>query len=479
MKLRVSQSPTPQMVITMLHGTFKVDADMCEIPKLFCTKGTSKYDNSSSTYSLLASKKRNSNVVGQYIKNGIPFRMRNPADPSQPQVILPFKYLSEMKNAAESSWSFMHFSNQSFLLEYINAPLGSSIAHQVVRGELNKNLDWTALQPYMLFANTIARTTSLVLAGPELSANPEWTTIMVTFTMTLMQTSQEVRAKYSPWLRWLVPWIHPGAKNLYKIRKRCAQLLAPSYQNRRAGMVGDEKPFMDAIQWLMNKRTYKSKDLMKLSDDQLFLSVASIHSTSASTLSTLYDLLDRPECMDGILHEIRTIRAESKSSDWTKHDLDRLVKLDSFMKESQRYHPVGQVTVQRSNPRAYEFSDGLKIPANTQTCFLSYELNHDPDVYPDPETFDADRFLRMREKVDLQKYHFAYVSEDSINFGAGAHSCPGRHFAANEIKLMLCELLLGYEMKWPDGQSRPPTMFHDFSSNPNPGFDICIRERRL
>ncbi|KAI6364241.1 hypothetical protein MCOR31_007510 [Pyricularia oryzae] len=45
-----------------------------------------------------------------------------------------------MKNAAESSWSFMHFSNQSFLLEYINAPLGSSIAHQVVRGELNKNL---------------------------------------------------------------------------------------------------------------------------------------------------------------------------------------------------------------------------------------------------------------------------------------------------------------------------------------------------
>ncbi|KAI6484424.1 hypothetical protein MCOR13_009993 [Pyricularia oryzae] len=106
-----------------------VQKDMCEIPKLFCTKGTSKYDNSSSTYSLLASKKRNSNVVGQYIKNGIPFRMRNPADPSQPQVILPFKYLSEMKNAAESSWSFMHFSNQSFLLEYINAPLGSSIAH--------------------------------------------------------------------------------------------------------------------------------------------------------------------------------------------------------------------------------------------------------------------------------------------------------------------------------------------------------------
>jgi len=139
------------------------------------------------------------------------------------------------------------------------------------------------------------------------------------------------------------------------------------------------------------------------------------------------------------------------------------------------------VTVQRSNPKPYTFSDGLKIPANTQCCFLNYELNHDPEVYPDPdpETFDPYRFLHLREKIDRNKYHFAFVSDESINFGAGTHSCPGRHFAANEIKLMLCELLLGYEMKWPEGASRPPTMFHDFSSNPNTSTDILIRERKL
>ncbi|KAI6343441.1 hypothetical protein MCOR25_011143 [Pyricularia grisea] len=351
------------------------------------------------------------------------------------------------------------------------------MASHVVRGDLNKNLDWTALQPYMLFANTIARVTSMVLAGPELSANPEWTTIMVTFTLTLVQTAHEVRAKYPTCLRRLVPWIHPGAKNLYKIRKRCAELLAPSYESRRIRTAADEKSFVDGIQWLINKEPNRRKDLMELSDEQLFLSMASIHSTSASALSTLYDLLDRPEYMDIILQEIRMVRTEGTSSEWTKHDLDRLVKLDSFMKESQRYHPVGQVTVQRTNSQDYTFADGFKVPANTQCCFLNYELNHDPDVYPDPEKFDAERFLRMRKKVDPQKYHFAYVSEDSINFGAGAHSCPGRHFAANEIKLMLCELLLGYELKWPHGKSRPPTMFHDFSSNPDPAFDILIRKR--
>ncbi|TID02532.1 Cytochrome P450 monooxygenase paxP [Colletotrichum higginsianum] len=438
----------------------------------------------------------------QYLKNGIPFRMRNPVDPDHPQVILPFKYLNEVKMAPESVMSFQRFSRQAFLLDYINAPKPTAMAPHIVRGDLNKHLgtltgqmgvlarqsinegmpkcnDWTPFQPYFLFAHTVARVTSMALASPELSANEEWRNIMVTSTITLMQTAQEVRRKYPRHWRWVVPWVEPGAKRIYEIRKRCAELLAPSYQNRLARMASNEKPLVDGIQWLMSTVPDGKKGLLEIADEQLFLSMASIHSSSASTLSFVYDLMDRPELMDEILQEIRSVRgAKNGSSEWTKRDLDQLVKLDSFMKESQRYYPVGLVTVQRSNLRPYTFSDGLTIPANTQCCFLNYELNHDPEVYEDPETFDAYRFLRLRETGDPHKHHFAYVSEDSINFGAGTYSCPGRHFAGNEIKLILCELLLGYEMKWPEGGSRPPTMYRDFSSNPDPGVDILFRERK-
>lgn len=181
----------------------------------------------------------------------------------------------------------------------------------------------------------------MVFAGPELCANEEWRNIMVTSTITLMQTSQEVRKKYSPHWRWIVPWVDPGAKKIYEIRKRCAELLAPSYQNRLAQMEGNEKPFVDGIQWLMNTASDGKKGLLEMADDQLFLSIASIHSTSASTLSILYDLLERPEFIDEILQEIHSVRGKSSSPGWTKRELDQLVKLDSFMKESQRYHPVG------------------------------------------------------------------------------------------------------------------------------------------
>lgn len=204
-----------------------------------------------------------------------------------------------------------------------------------------KTLDWTAFQPYFFFAHTIARITSIALAGPELCANEEWRTMMVTITLTLMQTAQQVRKKYSPQWRWVIPWVDPGAKEIYKIRKRCAELLASSYQSRLARKNSNGEPFLDGIQWLMDKSSDGKRDLLELADEQLFLSIASIHSSSASVLSIVYDLLERPEFIDEILEEIRSIRATSVSPGWTRKQLDELIKLDSFMKESQRFFPAG------------------------------------------------------------------------------------------------------------------------------------------
>jgi cytochrome P450 len=38
-------------------------------------------------------------------------------------------------------------------------------------------------------------------------------------------------------------------------------------------------------------------------------------------------------------------------------------------------------------------------------------------------------------------------------FGYGRHACPGRFFAANEIKMMLSRFLLNYEFKNEDGSN--------------------------
>ena len=42
-----------------------------------------------------------------------------------------------------------------------------------------------------------------------------------------------------------------------------------------------------------------------------------------------------------------------------------------------------------------------------------------------------------------------------ISFGLGAHACPGRYFAVNEIKYVLAELLVRFDISTPSGKRAP------------------------
>lgn len=49
-----------------------------------------------------------------------------------------------------------------------------------------------------------------------------------------------------------------------------------------------------------------------------------------------YDLLSHPDCIDPLRKEIREVFGKDMPADFTPNKLDKLLKLDSFLKESQR-----------------------------------------------------------------------------------------------------------------------------------------------
>ena len=191
----------------------------------------------------------------------------------------------------------------------------------------------------MLMAQTIAQVTTRVMCGQELARNEEWIRMSIETTITAMGTGADIRMRYPPYLRWLAPYLHTGAKLSLANRKRAAEVIRPIYEKRMAGK-GDGTGNCDGIQWLLAAAGARKKTLQELADEQLFLSIASIHSTTASTLSILHDLADHRKYYDQILEEIHTMQKEH-GSQWTKQSLAKLEKLDSFMKESQRVHPIG------------------------------------------------------------------------------------------------------------------------------------------
>ena len=193
----------------------------------------------------------------------------------------------------------------------------------------------------MFLAQTIAQITARVMCGQELARNEEWIKMSVETTITVMGAGAEIREKFPPYLRWLAPYLLNGPKSSLANRKRAAEIILPIYEKRMAGKRDDTgHGHGDGIKWLIAAAGARKKTLQEIADEQLFLSIASIHSTTASTLSILHDLAEHRQYYNEILEEIQTVQKQYGPK-WTKHSLAKLDKLDSFMKESQRLHPIG------------------------------------------------------------------------------------------------------------------------------------------
>jgi hypothetical protein len=101
-----------------------------------------------------------------------------------------------------------------------------------------------------------------------------------------------------------------------------------------------------------------------------------------------------------------------------------------------------------------KLSDGTLIPKGSSLLVSSHKM-WDPDVYPNPETFDPYRFLRLRDTPGHEtSAQLVSPSPEHLGFGYGKHACPGRFFAANEVKIALCHILLKYDFKLPDGYTQ-------------------------
>lgn len=90
----------------------------------------------------------------------------------------------------------------------------------------------------------------------------------------------------------------------------------------------------DAIGWMVEMAGGKEVDYVAA---QLSLTVAAIHATTEAVTIALLNLVTYPEIITPLRQEI--IEALSKGG-WSKQALFKMKLMDSFLKESQRLHPV-------------------------------------------------------------------------------------------------------------------------------------------
>ena len=134
------------------------------------------------------------------------------------------------------------------------------------------------------------------------------------------------------------------------------------------------------------------------------------------------------------------------------------------------------VMLSRVAVKDFTFSDGTTIPRGTSVAVSSHDVHLNDKVYEDPLRFDGFRFSKMREE-SAKNVGMVSSSPDHIPFGHGRHVCPGRHFAAYELKLMLAHIVMTYDVKLEIEGVRPPDKWVMISCIPNPNANILFRKR--
>jgi cytochrome P450 family 110 len=159
--------------------------------------------------------------------------------------------------------------------------------------------------------------------------------------------------------------------------------------------------------------------------DQIVTLLLAGHETSATSLSwTFEEILRAPGEQDRLLAEAAGVLGGSPV---TSEHLPRLERVDSVVKESLRLHPVTGTAARVLKAPAKV--GGYDLPAGVMIGVMLNLLHRRPDLYPDPEHFQGDRFIGKK----LDPYTWA-------PFGGGIRRCLGMAFALHEMKVMLATI---------------------------------------
>jgi cytochrome P450 len=127
------------------------------------------------------------------------------------------------------------------------------------------------------------------------------------------------------------------------------------------------------------------------------------------------------------------------------------------------------------------FKDGLHVPAGTRVAWATHARVHDPEVTPNPDAFDPMRSYRKRHQdpsgMALTGHQAVTITKDHIGFGHGVQACPGRFLAVNQMKTILMRLLIECELQYPEGKSRPRSIYMEENAFPDPSATLMIRRK--
>ncbi len=183
-------------------------------------------------------------------------------------------------------------------------------------------------------------------------------------------------------------------------------------------------------------------------DHVVTLALAGYTTTASVVAWACYLLATMPDVAAGLRAAISEVTG---GRPLTLEDLQSLPYLTATIRETMRLYPPAWIIGRRA--LRDDLIGDTSIPAGSIVAVSPYVLHRHPAYWPDPETFDPQRFMSAREERDREPFSY-------IPFGAGPRTCIGANFALVEAPLIVGLLTQRFHMTLAnDTRIRPHGMF--------------------
>jgi len=259
----------------------------------------------------------------------------------------------------------------------------------------------------------------------------------------LNQTGMAGLVDFFPWLRILPDFMLPIRKKAKELHRKEKELYMGHWlkakQETLAGTI--MRCFAEDLVEVQKKEGFDD-------DQACYITGTLLEAGSDTTSSTLYAFVQAmvlyPEVQKKAQEEIDRVVGSKRMP--TMDDEKDLQYVRQIVKESLRWMPT---TIMGAVPHAVTTDDwyeGYLIPKNAGVVNNVWAIHMDPKRYPDPRTFNPDRY-----KDDFQSLADAAANpdpskRDQFTFGAGRRICPGIHVAERSLFLGVSRMLWAFNI---------------------------------
>ncbi|CAL1577717.1 unnamed protein product [Knipowitschia caucasica] len=266
--------------------------------------------------------------------------------------------------------------------------------------------------------------------------------------------AKDILVDIFPWLQ-----IFPN-KDLQRL-KHCVsirdQLLQKKYDEHKADYSDHvQRDLLDAL--LRAKRSAENNNTAELSagpgglsDDHVLMTVGDIFAAGVETTTTMLKwavayLIHQPQLQKQIQDELdRTVGLERAPQ---LKDRGSLPYLEATIREVLRIRPVAPLLVPHVALSDTSIGD-FNVTKGTRVVINVWSLHHDPEEWPNPESFEPARFLNSDASG------LVIPSPSYLPFGVGQRVCLGEALAKMELFLFLSTILQRFTLTARPGDPLP------------------------